>query len=118
MSSLQLPKLIYVFPGPAYQSHDLLANIAWIPVVGVRGGWGLCCILRKTVILPVVDLVFSCSWLVPGLNIYPNLWGLFHKAFSMWVSGICGRLRVCHYSMDGKMLKKFYQCQAVVRLGS
>ena len=118
MSSLQLPKLIYVFPGSAYQSQDLLGNIAWVPVVGVRGCWGLCCILRRMVILLLLDLVLSCSWLVPGLNIYPNLWGLFHKASSMWVSGICGRLRVCCYSVDGKVVKKFYQCKAVVGLGS
>ena len=118
MSSLQLPELIYVFPGLAYQNQDLLANVGWVPVVDVKGGWGLCQILRRTVILLFLDLVLSSSWLVPGLNIYPNLWGLFHKASSMWVSGICGRLQVCCYSVDGKMLKKFYQCRVVVRLGS
>ena len=107
-----------MFPGLAYQNQDLLGNIAWVPVAGVRGGWGPCHILRRMVIQPSLDLVLSCSWLVPGLNIYPNLWGLFHKVSSMWVSGICGRLQVCHYSVDGKELKKFYQCQAIVRLGS
>ena len=107
-----------MFLGLAFQNQDCLVNVAWVPVVDVRGCWGLCHILRRMVILPSLDLLLSCSWLVPGLNIYPNLWDLFHKASSMWVLGICGRLQVCHYSVDGKVLKKFYQCQAVVRLGS
>ena len=65
------------------ESVHLLRNIAWVPVVGVRVGWGPCCILRRMVILSLLDLVLSCSWPVPGLDIYPNLWGLFHKASLM-----------------------------------
>ena len=78
-------------------------------VVGVRGGLGLCHMLRKMVCLQLLDLELVCSWWVPGLNICPNLWGLFHKASSMWVSGICGRLPVCHCSVDGMALRKSYQ---------
>ena len=82
-----------------------------------RGGWGLCHILRRMVYLQLLDLELSCSWQVSSLNIYPNLWGLFHKASSMWVSGDCGRLWVCHYSVDGMVLRKSYQFWASVRLG-
>ena len=69
------------------------------------------------VILPLLDWVLSCSWPVPGLNIYPSLWDLFDKVSSVWVSDICGRLQVSNYSVDGMVLKNFYQSQAVVRLG-
>ena len=113
-----LPELIDVFLGLAYPNQDLLGNIAWVPAVVVEGGWGLCCILERMVILPSLDWVLPFSLPVPGLNIYPNLWGLFHKVSSVLISDICGRLQVSHYSVDGKVLKKFYQCQAVVRLGS
>ena len=83
MSSLQLPKLIYDVSRFSIPELGLLRNVAWVPVVGVRVGWGPCHILRRTVILLSLDLVLSCSWPVPGLDIYPNLWDLFHKASSM-----------------------------------
>ena len=81
MISLQLPMLIYVFPGSAYWSQGLLGSVALVLAVGVKGGWGLYCILRRMVFLSLPDLGLSFSWLVPGLNIYPSLWGLFHKVF-------------------------------------
>ena len=109
--------LIYVFPGSAYQIQGLLGNIAQVPAVGAKGGWGLYHILRRTMFLLLLDLGLSFSWLVPGLYIYPNLWDFFHRASSMLVSDICGRPQVCHYSVDGMVLRKFYQFQAVARLG-
>ena len=76
--------LICVFPGSAYQSQGLLGNVAWIQAIGVGGGWGLCHILRRMVFLQLPNLELSCNWQVAGLNIYPSLQGLFHKASSMW----------------------------------
>ena len=117
MFSLLWPILICVFLGSAYQSQVLLGNIAWILTVNVGEGWGLFHIPRRMVFLQLPNLQLSCNWQVPGLNICPSLWGLFHKVSLMWVSGICGRLQASPYSVDGMVLRILCQLQVVVRLG-
>ena len=83
MSFLQLPELFDVLLGLAYPNQDLLGNVAWVPAFDVGGGSGLCYILGRMVILLLLDWVLSCSLPVPGLNIYPSWWGLFHKVSSV-----------------------------------
>ena len=97
--------LICVFPGSAYWSQSLLGNVAWVLAIGAGGDWSLCNIPGRMVFLQLLNLELSCNWQVPGLNIYPSLQGLFHKVSLMWVSGICGRLRACHYSVNGMVLR-------------
>ena len=117
MFSLLLPMLICVFPGSAYQSQGLLGIVAWALIVDVGEGWGLFHIPRRMVFLQLSNLDLSCNWWVPGLNTCPNSWDLFHKVSLMWVSGICGRLQACFYSVDGMVLRISCQFQVVLRLG-
>ena len=116
MFSLLLPVLIYVFPGSTYQSQGLLGNVAWVLAVDVGKGWGLIHIPRRMVFLHLPNLELSHNWQVPGLNTCSSLGDLFHKVYLTWVSGICGKLQVCHYSVDGKVLRIFCQFQVVLRL--
>ena len=109
--------LICVFPSSAYQSQGLLGNIAWVLTVDVGEGWDLFHIPRRMVFLQLPNSVLSCYWQVPGLNTCPSLQDLFHKVSLTWVSGICGRLQACCYSVDGMVLRISCQFQVVVRLG-
>ena len=109
--------LICVFPISAYQSQGPLRNAAWVLTVDVGEGWGLFHIPRRMVFLQLPNLVLSCNWQVPGLNTCPSLWDLSHKVSLMWVSGICGRLQACFYSVDGIVQRISCQFQVVVRLG-
>ena len=63
MSFLQLQELIDVYLGLAYLNQDLIGNVAWVPAVDVGGGWGLCHILGRMVILLGCYPV-ACQYLV------------------------------------------------------
>ena len=115
--AIALLMLICVFPSSAYQSQGLLGNVAWVLTVDVVGDWGYFHILRRMVFPWLLNLVLSFNWQIPGLNTYPSLWDLFHKVSLMLVSGICGRLLACHYSVGGMVLRIYCQFQVIVGLG-
>ena len=117
MFSLLLPMLIGVFPSSAYWSQGLLGNVAWVLTVDVGEGWGLFNIPRRMVFLQLPNLELSHNWQAPGLNTCPSLQDLFHKVSLTLVSGICGSLHACHYSVDGMVLRISCQFQVVIGLG-
>ena len=110
-SSLLWLVLVYVLLGSTFQNQDLLENVAWVLIVGVKVNLGPFYIPKRMVSLQYPSLVTLCNWQELYSNICLSWTGLFHTASSMLALSYCEKLPTCHYFLGDMVLKIFCEFQ-------